>query len=171
MQSISRIHTEDYDLTCPITLRTFRDPVKAADGHTYEREAIVKWITVHGTSPLTRQVLDVNGLLSDHHMREKVGQRTSSAGPSDVKYEPVIYQNAWETPIHHQGRIIKGASAHRTHDERCCRRRCCSLTVVLSALILLVCGVTVSQLTRKYSDRFLRKILCDSTCKVVRLAV
>lgn len=163
MQSDSPIRTEDYDLTCPITLRMFRDPVKAADGHTYEREAIAKWITDHGTSPLTRQVLDVNGLLSDHHMREKIVRRPRVAGSSDVKYEPVVYENAWETSIYGQGRISQDESVHAAHDGRCCRRLCYSL-------ILLVCGVTVGHLTRNYSDRFLRKVLCDSTCKAVRLA-
>jgi hypothetical protein len=32
------------ELTCPITLKTFQDPVFAGDGHTYERSAISEWI-------------------------------------------------------------------------------------------------------------------------------
>ena len=35
---------ENEDLTCPITLGPFRDPVIARDGHVYEREAITRWI-------------------------------------------------------------------------------------------------------------------------------
>ena len=49
---------------CPITLDVCRDPVLAEDGHVYERVAIVKWIEEQGTSPLTRQSLDVNDLCS-----------------------------------------------------------------------------------------------------------
>jgi hypothetical protein len=32
------------ELTCPITFKTFQDPVFAEDGHTYERSAISEWI-------------------------------------------------------------------------------------------------------------------------------
>ncbi len=42
------------------------DAVTAADGFTYEREALVRWVREHGTSPQTRQPLDVSLLLSDH---------------------------------------------------------------------------------------------------------
>ena len=31
------------DLTCPITRQLFVDPVMAADGFSYERDAIEKW--------------------------------------------------------------------------------------------------------------------------------
>ena len=41
------------DLRCPITLEVMRDPVMAADGHSYEREAILRWLRGHRTSPLT----------------------------------------------------------------------------------------------------------------------
>lgn len=44
-------------LECPITHAPFRDPVVAADGHTYERAAIMAWIAAHGRSPLTRERL------------------------------------------------------------------------------------------------------------------
>ena len=30
-----------------------KDPVIAADGHSYEREAMQKWLTQHATSPVT----------------------------------------------------------------------------------------------------------------------
>lgn len=41
---------EDY--CCPITSRLMREPVTTSDGHTYEREAIEKWLENHNTSPL-----------------------------------------------------------------------------------------------------------------------
>jgi serine/threonine protein kinase len=40
-------------LLCPITLATFRNPVVAEDGNTYEKEAIEEWIRKNGTSPIT----------------------------------------------------------------------------------------------------------------------
>ena len=45
------------DFRCPITTAVMRDPVVAADGHTYERQAIATWLATHNTSPLTREVI------------------------------------------------------------------------------------------------------------------
>jgi hypothetical protein len=42
-------------LTCPITMVIMREPVFADDGHTYERSAITEWVTMRGTSPVTRE--------------------------------------------------------------------------------------------------------------------
>lgn len=41
------------DFYCPITQMLFVDPVVAADGNTYEREAIEFWLKDHEKSPLT----------------------------------------------------------------------------------------------------------------------
>merc|ERR1712093_777929 len=38
---------------CPITLEPMRDPVCAADGHTYEHEAIADWLRHSRRSPMT----------------------------------------------------------------------------------------------------------------------
>ncbi len=43
---------------CPITQELMEDPVIAADGHSYDRKAITKWLQGHHTSPLTNQKLD-----------------------------------------------------------------------------------------------------------------
>ena len=44
---------------CPITLQPCVDPVVASDGHTYERDAILKHMLQNGlVSPLTRQALE-----------------------------------------------------------------------------------------------------------------
>lgn len=48
-------------LLCPITYRIFIEPFVAADGYTYEKYAIEKWLEDHDTSPLT-------GLKLDHKM-------------------------------------------------------------------------------------------------------
>lgn len=42
---------------CPITNEIMQDPVVAADGHTYEREAIETWFRRRNTSPMTNQVI------------------------------------------------------------------------------------------------------------------
>merc|ERR1712003_15117 len=38
---------------CPIMHERMNEPVLAADGHTYERQAIEKWLQMHNTSPMT----------------------------------------------------------------------------------------------------------------------
>ena len=45
------------DLRCPISLEVMRDPVIAADGHSYEREAITAGSARIETSPLTGRPL------------------------------------------------------------------------------------------------------------------
>jgi len=42
---------------CPITQRVMREAVVAQDEQTYERAAIEAWVTRHGTSPTTGQVM------------------------------------------------------------------------------------------------------------------
>ncbi|KAL0044010.1 hypothetical protein WJX82_001910 [Trebouxia sp. C0006] len=44
-------------LVCPLTKQVMKDPVTAADGHTYERGAIVHWMHANGVSPVTHQPL------------------------------------------------------------------------------------------------------------------
>ncbi|CAF1329631.1 unnamed protein product [Adineta ricciae] len=61
--------TEETDLVCPITLEIFRNPVKATDGHIYERDAIEKWIVDHGTSPITRETLKINELIPQNELK------------------------------------------------------------------------------------------------------
>jgi len=69
---------ENDDLICPITFELFRDPVVAGDGHVYEREAITQWILEHGTSPFTREPLQVDHLQPDDHLRSLAAQRRNS---------------------------------------------------------------------------------------------
>ncbi|CAF1156528.1 unnamed protein product [Adineta steineri] len=75
---------ENAEFICPITLEIFRDPVKAGDGHIYEREAIQRWILEHGTSPITRQTLQINDLVRDEQLR-KMCQRKRQLS---VSYNP-----------------------------------------------------------------------------------
>ena len=45
------------EFSCPITRELMRDPVIAADGHTYDREAIEMWLRNHNTSPKVRYMV------------------------------------------------------------------------------------------------------------------
>ena len=50
---------------CPITQMPMEDPVVTADGHTYDRAAIERWLQTHDTSPLTNEVLSTKRLSAD----------------------------------------------------------------------------------------------------------
>ena len=49
--------TEDTDLSCPITLLLFQQPVVASDGGIYERAAVAKLTQLGGLSPITHRKL------------------------------------------------------------------------------------------------------------------
>ena len=46
-----------------------RDPVMCADGHTYERDAIEKWLRTNVTSPVTNLRLPHRTLMPNHALR------------------------------------------------------------------------------------------------------
>lgn len=51
---------------CPITGEPMRDPVVAADGHTYERSAIARWLRTSDKSPLTGSTLPHKNLVPNY---------------------------------------------------------------------------------------------------------
>ena len=58
----AKLQLEEDDATppsffCPITQEVMVDPVMCADGHTYERHAIERWLQEHRTSPKTNAML------------------------------------------------------------------------------------------------------------------
>ncbi|EOD39925.1 hypothetical protein EMIHUDRAFT_69894, partial [Emiliania huxleyi CCMP1516] len=55
------------DFICPITTELMSDPVMAADGHSYERSAIERWLATRSTSPMTGEAL-VHSFLAPNHM-------------------------------------------------------------------------------------------------------
>lgn len=57
---------------CSITSQIMIDPVMAADGYTYEREAIEQWLQTHDTSPRTNERLEHKKLTSNHDKRSDI---------------------------------------------------------------------------------------------------
>lgn len=54
---------------CPITNEIMEEPVLAADGHTYEKEAIQDWLVRHHTSPVTNAHLPNKDLIPNHTLK------------------------------------------------------------------------------------------------------
>jgi hypothetical protein len=91
-------------LICPITLEVMRDPVVAADGHSYERCAIEQWLEqarsakLWPLSPLTLLPLRSTRLLPNIALRKACQQL---AGTQHVRDKPIILRcNALEEAYH-----------------------------------------------------------------------
>ena len=57
---------------CPIGRELMRDPVMCADGHSYERDEIVRWLRDHHTSPRTGSRLDNTTVTPNHALRNSI---------------------------------------------------------------------------------------------------
>ena len=79
---------DEADLSCPITLELFVDPVRAADGFVYERQAIVDWFArpVKGgvLSPATGAPLEDLDLAPAPDVLERV--RALAVGRATASY-------------------------------------------------------------------------------------
>lgn len=74
----SRLDDDRLDaFRCPITLQFFSDPVVAADGQTYEREAIEKWFARNTNpvlSPSTNEPLKSKTLVPNYALKSALDQ-------------------------------------------------------------------------------------------------
>jgi len=57
---------------CPISQELMEDPVTTADGHTYERREIFRWLCLHNTSPLTGAPLPNKSLTPAISLRQLI---------------------------------------------------------------------------------------------------
>lgn len=78
---------------CPINYDIMDDPVMVADGHTFERHAIMKWFGLgHDTNPLTNVKLNNLQLIANQSLKEKIRKylgKNSSHHVEQVKEEEV----------------------------------------------------------------------------------
>ena len=74
---------EDIDLTCPISLELFENPVVASDGHTYSRAGIEEWFrNGHNNSPLTQERLELT-LYPNRTVAKIVQKYKTTMGPRE----------------------------------------------------------------------------------------
>ena len=57
---------------CPITLTIMSDPYSDIDGITYEKEAIIMWITHNNTSPVTRNPMSIASLTPNRALKDAI---------------------------------------------------------------------------------------------------
>jgi hypothetical protein len=65
---------------CPITGQQMIEPVVAADGHTYERYAIARWLETSSRSPLTGEILAHNKLVPNYLLLSSLGDVEKRGG-------------------------------------------------------------------------------------------
>jgi hypothetical protein len=63
-----------YALVCPITCDVMERPVVAADGHSYELEAITRWLESRNTSPLSNARLHNTALVPNVALRNAIAE-------------------------------------------------------------------------------------------------
>lgn len=67
---------------CPITLEHMVDPCMAADGHSYERRALERWLEHSSLSPVTGKVLLHRCVVPNHALRNLITEATDLPGSS-----------------------------------------------------------------------------------------
>lgn len=61
-------------MTCPITQQIMNNPVIGSDGNTYEKDAIIRWLSQKQTSPLTNEPMYENSLKVNPAIQHLVDQ-------------------------------------------------------------------------------------------------
>ncbi|CAF2127360.1 unnamed protein product [Rotaria magnacalcarata] len=155
MDSKTKANEDLETLTCPITLQLFRDPVIAADGHAYERVAIVKWIEKHGTSPMTREPLNIADLISDGYLKHLASQRRTST-VSQITQDnssviPVISENVSE---HSYPADLMAYNRNLTRLKKGtrCMQIACLIMVIAASLTCMILGLTIGIARKNNSE-------------------
>jgi hypothetical protein len=73
---------------CPITFARMRSPVVCADGHTFERSAISKWLTTSGTNPSTGTQLTHRMLNPSLVLKNEIREFEAASGRSRPPASP-----------------------------------------------------------------------------------
>ena len=66
---------------CPIGRELMRDPVSCSDGHSYEREHIVRWLRESRLSPVTGAPLPSPDLRPNHALRNAIEEWSAQQQP------------------------------------------------------------------------------------------
>ena len=62
---------------CPITVQLMINPVIGSDGHTYEKDAIEKWLSNNNSSPITKAPMFISQLIPNIALRNTIQEFTA----------------------------------------------------------------------------------------------
>ena len=92
---------------CPITHEPMHDPVVAADGHTYERHAITRWLESSHKSPKNGAIMDSKTLVPNHAMKSMIQEAVEAFRKTEKEREAEL----------RVAKEIKGATKHPRDEE------------------------------------------------------
>jgi hypothetical protein len=75
-----RLENVARNFLCPITLEVMDDPVICPEGHSFERRAIMQWLTHSETNPVTRNHLTEGLLFPNRALRESIATYYKAGG-------------------------------------------------------------------------------------------
>jgi len=84
------------EFVCPITRQIMREPVTAADGHTYDHNAISRWLANHNTSPKTGEELPSHILLPNFNLKRLIEDFLIEGGQGLIHSKEVQYNSKGE---------------------------------------------------------------------------
>ncbi|KAI4716715.1 hypothetical protein E4T48_07108 [Aureobasidium sp. EXF-10727] len=102
-------------LKCPIKLDLIEDPVVAADGQVYGRQAIAKWMSIRRSSPLTGLMLEDTELTPELELAEQADKWLQGEDIVEPEERPVNKRRrttphhnmiTFSSPTHHFSRAI-----------------------------------------------------------------
>ena len=97
-------------LKCPIKLDLIQDPVVAADGQVYGRQAIARWMSIRRSSPLTGLMLDDTELTADLALAEQADRWLQAEDLVEPEERPM---NKRRRTTPHQNTITFSSSSHQ----------------------------------------------------------
>ena len=90
------------EFLCPISLDIMRDPVLCEDGHTYERSAILQWLTTNPsnpTSPTTRQPISPQNIRPNYALKAAISRWQTSYQSNPYIIIPVAPPTSITLPL------------------------------------------------------------------------
>jgi hypothetical protein len=101
---------------CPITLTIMTNPYSDNDGNTYEKDAIYKWITENGNSPITRNPMTIDDLRPNRALKDTIDEFIGSTNVvQPISTIPEIDTSIGRDPVN----IIMIADTSGSMQENC----------------------------------------------------
>lgn len=129
---------------CPLTMEVMFDPVLDAEGNTYERSSLLKWLEHNQTSPVSRQPLNDRMIIANNAMRDTIHEYMGAAWVQQRKAErenePHGTQNSEKIPSRMRSKIDcflrntcneLGGLDLKLDADGCCAFRYDTITIVL----------------------------------------
>ncbi|KAK7234164.1 ubiquitin-protein transferase [Aureococcus anophagefferens] len=105
-EAVRRSNGAPEEFLCPLTLELMRDPVIAADGHTYERAAIAAWLARKSTSPVTNERIVSHEVVPAHTIRSMIARFADGAAVAHAA------KGDWQAAIAESGRAHETWESH-----------------------------------------------------------